>query len=78
MKKVRFYNGFIGKQEDQGEKKGKSMTKSYDQEKNKGTKKQSPTKDHDSEYNKKHEKAEHPRRIWPTDSENHKKKGPKI
>lgn len=33
---------------------------------------------HTDQYNKQYEKSGHPRRIWPTDSENKKKKGPKI
>jgi hypothetical protein len=36
------------------------------------------TKEHNKEYQKKHEKEHFPRKIWPTDSENKKKKGPKI
>ena len=36
------------------------------------------TKDHLDQYRKKYEKAYKPRRVWPTDSERHKKKGPKI
>jgi hypothetical protein len=33
---------------------------------------------HKKDYAKKHEKGKYPRRIWPTDSEKAKDKGPKI
>lgn len=33
---------------------------------------------HKEEYGKKYEKEHFPRKVWPTDSEVHKKKGPKI
>ena len=36
------------------------------------------TDDHTDKYQKKHEKGSYPRRVWPTDSENSKHKGPKI
>jgi len=35
-------------------------------------------KENTKEYAKKHEKEHFPRKVWPTDSESHKKKGPKI
>jgi hypothetical protein len=33
---------------------------------------------HTKEYEKHHEKGKYPRRVWPTDSEKAKDKGPKI
>lgn len=61
------------------------MTKKIEEESKKQEQQESPlkgkypcTKDHTKEYEKKHEKASYPRRVWPTDSESHKKKGPKI
>jgi len=52
------------------------QTKKYAKKRKKSTKE--CTDDHLSEYGKKHEKGKFPRRVWPTDSEHHKKKGPKI
>ena len=48
------------------------QTKKYEKEK------KNCGKDHLEEYSKHHEKGHYPRRVWPTDSEKSKHKGPKF
>gem|GEM_PF-5897062 len=52
------------------------LTKKYIKKRRRSS--ESCTSDHLSEYAKKHEKGNFPRRVWPTDSECDKHKGPKI
>jgi len=61
------------------------MVKNFDKEKESKKDKKHPCKgrctcdDCGSEkYDKKHEKGHYPRKVWPTDSEDPKHKGPKI
>jgi len=54
------------------------MVKKFEKEEPKKSGKPDCTEDHKKEYQKQHEKGKYPRRVWPTDSEAHNKKGPKI
>jgi len=54
------------------------MKKTIDPKEQKGPDKSKKDKSHGSEYQKKYEKGHFPRKVWPTDSEKNKDKGPKI
>ena len=58
--------------------KGENVVKSIKKPGKHGKEKEEHTKDHVEEYAKKHEKGNYPRRVWPTESEDHNKKGQKI